>query len=242
MQKIKFLFLIIFSSLTLSSFGQNKTTMYNAYINNNMSVWKSSIIKLESKRNKTDAEKLTLIDYEYIYIQHCIKTDKDKEVEKYIQKIEKIISYLDQKNYKRPILYAYKSAVIGFKISLAPYKAPKLGGESSDFAEKSVKLNNKNYFGYIQLGNIAFYKPSIFGGSKKEALTNYLKAYNLIKDKKSEIAESWNYLNLLAMLAKTYYELDNYQKAKEFCEIALKAEPNYKFVKDELYPQVLKKI
>ncbi len=241
MKKFKYLLVVVFCSLSFSVFGQTRQSLYEAYIKDDMSYWASAITKLEGKRRKTDADRLNLIDYEYIYIQYCIKKDKDSEVKLHLNKIEGLIGQLEQKKYKLPLLYAYKSATIGFRISLTPYKAPSLGSKSSGFAEKSVEMDNNNYFGYIQLGNIAFYKPSIFGGSKKEALKQYLKAYNLIKNNKTETTESWNYLNLLAMLVKTYDELENYDEAKKYCKIALDLEPNYQLVKNELYPQILKK-
>jgi hypothetical protein len=44
------------------------------------------------------------------------------------------------------------------------------------------------------------------------------------------------------MIATTYEELKLYPSAKHYLEKILKIEPDYKWVKDELYPKLLKKI
>jgi tetratricopeptide (TPR) repeat protein len=114
------------------------------------------------------------------------------------------------------MLYAYKAAFIGFKIGISPYKAPFIGPESLKFAQMSVKLDSTNALGYIQLGNISFYSPVVFGGSKTTALNHYLKALELMEKNPARIVENWNYLNLYVTLINTYFELEKYEQAKTY--------------------------
>ena len=93
--------------------------------------------------------------------------------------------------------------------------------------------------GYVQLGNIDFYKPSLFGGSKEDALKYYLKAEQILL--REGIDQDWNLLSLWAQIGLTYETLDNLQKAEVYYRKALTAEPQFKWVKDELYMNLKKK-
>lgn len=61
-------------------------------------------------------------------------------------------------------------------------------------------------------------------------------------DKQNNNTYNWNYLNLLATIINAYIELEQYQKAKYFCDKTLAIEPHFDWVKRILYPQVLKQI
>lgn len=242
MEKKKYFLGFILVLLVSGLFAQNNADIYKAYLTEDMNKWKSNIDIIERQNNKTNKTKLDLLNYQYGYIVYCIGNDKKNEAEKYIAKGTKIIEQLEKYNYKLSLIYAYKAAFIGFEIGISPYKAPLLGSESSKFAEKSVELDPNNYFGYLQLGNIAFHKPAMFGGSKQDALKHYLKALKLIEKDKNKLKNNWNYLNLLTCIIKTYMEQEKYSSAKQYCEKTLKFEPQFKKVKNKLYPEVIKKL
>ncbi len=205
-----------------------------------MTKWKNIIDKIEKKQYKSNSETLDLINFQYGYIGWCLGNDKNNEAETYLELAINNAEKLENNSLYRSMIYAYKSAFWGFKIGLAFYKAPFLGPESIEFAEKSVELNDKNYFGYIQLGNIEYYMPSTFGGSKSLALKYYLKALNLME--KQTIENDWNYLSLLIIIAQAYEGTENYSKAKTYYNKVLKIEPNISWVEDKLLPELNKKI
>ena len=105
-----------------------------------------------------------------------------------------------------------------------------------------MEQDDKNPMGFIQYGNAQFYMPPIFGGSKKEALEYFLKALNLMEQDKSKLANDWNYLSLLALIGRSYEETEQFDKAEFYYNKSLKAEPNFLWVIDELYPQLIKKM
>jgi len=239
MERKKYLCLVIFVLLTQWLSANSRSFIYEAYVRNDMSKWKYTI---EQYRPVSNNEKLELLNYLYGYIAYCIGNKKNDEAKKYLQQAQLLINDLEKNKYRMSELYAYKSAVIGFNIGLAPYKAPLLGKESQTFAEKSVAIDSTNYLGYIQLGNIAFYTPAVFGGSKKKAILYYLKALKLMEKNPENLKNNWNYLNLLATLINAYYEQEQYKLAEKYCQITLKVEPNFDWVKNHLYPKVLKKL
>ena len=53
--------------------------------------------------------------------------------------------------------------------------------------------------------------------------------------------QNWNYLSLLTSIAKAYEVTGRKAMAKLYYEKILKIEPNFMWVKNELYPKILNK-
>ena len=158
----------------------------------------------------------------------------------YIALAEKNVDFLENNNYKPSTIYAYKSAFIGFEIGLNKLKAPFIGLKSVDYAQKASELDPDDHFAYNQSGNIEFYMPSIFGGSKKKAINYYLKAKSIMEKDEKLLDRNWNYLCLIATIINAYLEIKDYHKANMYCQLALEKEPDFLWVKNELYPEIQK--
>jgi tetratricopeptide (TPR) repeat protein len=152
------------------------------------------------------------------------------------------IGFLESKNYDMSMVNGYKAAFYGYRIGLNSFKAPFYGPKSSKCANNAIAINKNNPFGYIQYANIQFYMPSTFGGSKQEAIEYYVKAEKLMELDKKKITGDWNYLNLLTIIANANIELGQLEKAKYYFEKILQIEPNYAWVKNNLYPQLLNRL
>jgi hypothetical protein len=59
---------------------------------------------------------------------------------------------------------------------------------------------------------------------------------------KEDLHEDWNYLNLLTVIAQTYSYLKDYKLSKQYLEKILIIEPRFTWVKNELYPELIKKM
>jgi tetratricopeptide (TPR) repeat protein len=242
MERKKYLLITVVISICSLVFGQSNKAIYKAYAYGNMNKWKFSMDSVDVDKKKTNKDLLDLVNYQYGYIAWCIGNEKTDEAERYLKKATDNIEKLERQKYNLSMLYSYKAAFIGFEIGMAPYKAPFIGSKSLDYAKKSVSLDPLNPLGYFQLGNIAYYTPKIFGGSKNDAMEHYLKALKLMETNREYILNNWNYLNLLATIIKAYLELNEYEAAKKYCLKTLALEPGFDWVKNNLYPQVLKKM
>lgn len=232
--------LLILCLISLNSYSSNeKIIIYNSYINDNMEVWKKTIDAMHFEAKKDNQRVLELLNYEYGYIGWCIGKKKFEEAKQYIRRSQERMNRLKKIKANIPIIHAYQSAYYGFEIGLNKIKAPFVGPKSIEEAEKSINIDKNNYFGYIQLGNIEYYMPSAFGGSKQKALEYYIKAKQIMDKNKPE--NDWTYINLIAIIGMNYQELKNFKKADEYYKLALKISPEFKWVKNELYPQFLKK-
>ncbi len=181
-----------------------KSEIYSAYISNNMSQWKTIIDRINLVKPMTNELLLELVNYQYGYIGWCVSSKMDEEAEKYLGLAEKNLNILKSRDANLSLVNSYMSAFYGFKIGLNKLKVVFLAPKSLECAREAVRLDSLNYIGYVQFGNIEFYTPSAFGGSKKEALEFYLKAEKILAGKTVEIYHDWNYLSLLTVIAQSY--------------------------------------
>lgn len=238
--KIIVILLMVF--LSANARAGYKSEIYAAYINNHMANWKNVIDKMHAVKQKSTDYVLELVNYQYGYIAWCVGNNKNDEARKYLAQAEHYLSILEKNPKNLSLVNAYKSAFYGYKIGLNKLLATTLGRRSYVCANLAIEQDKENPYGYIQLGNIQFYMPPVFGGSKKEALDYYLKAMKLMEKDVAGISENWNYLNLLISVAQSYYYLGDYATSKYYLEKTLKIAPGFKYVKNELYPQLLNKM
>ncbi len=238
--KIRFvLLLMLFAATYTYGAGNEKNIIYGAYTGTNMSLWKKTIDAMHDETAKTKEREMELLNYEYGYIGWCIGYKKTSEAKKYIERGQQRIEKLMDRKYKVSMLYGYKSAFYGFEIGLNKAKAPFWGRKSIDAAKLAITTDAGNPFGYIQLGNIEYYMPAVFGGSKKKALEYYLKAEKLME--KGDLKNDWNHLNLLTQIARGYEYLGNNEKADAYYTRILSIAPQFTWVKNDLYPKFLSK-
>jgi tetratricopeptide (TPR) repeat protein len=234
------LILICFLLIELTVNGSNRQDIYNAYVQNSMTVWKGVIDKLSDEADKNNELLLELVNYQYGYIGYCLGTKQKEEASVYLNNAEANLVKLENNKVFPAKIAGYKSAFYGFHIGLNIFSAPLLGPKSGANAREAIALDGNDYFGYVQAGNVQFHAPALMGGSKAEAVKCYLKAQSLMEQSSQDIAHDWNYLSLLVSLAKAYESIDDYINAKLIYEKLLGIEPNFIWVKTELYPKLLK--
>jgi tetratricopeptide (TPR) repeat protein len=234
------LFILLFFSLNIRA--SDRSDIYAAYVKNNMPLWKSTIDKMEAVKSNDNDFLLELVNYQYGYIAWCIGNNKNDEAKIYLEVAENNISILANVTKNLSMVNSYKAAFYGYKIGLNKFLAPFIGMKSTDCAKMAIDFDKDNPLGYIQYGNIQFYMPSVFGGSKKEAVAYYLKAQELMEKDSRYITENWNYLSLLIVIAQSYSYLNDFQSSIGYLEKILRIEPDFGYVKNELYPQLLNKM
>lgn len=240
-KKNKLILLLLFISIRLAA-SDYRSEVYYAYVNNRMERWKSVIDRMESDVNRSSEQTLELVNYQYGYIGYCIGREKEDEAKKYFALANRNIEILEKRAYKLSLVNAYKSAFYGFRISFSKLSAPVNGPRSLDHAKKAIELDNQNYLAWVQYGNAEFYMPAAFGGSKKLALEYFQKAKVILEKNPSETKNDWNYLSLLTLIAQAHAAIGDYNAAKTAYEDILRKEPGFTYVRDELYPQLIRNL
>lgn len=218
-----------------------KRNFYNAFINREMYKWGSIIQTIETgKSSLTVDQKLELINYYYGYVGHLIGKKQYEEAEDMIARGEKLIQQVLKVAPDNATACSFKGSFLGFRMGISRFKVFSLSHESLEDINRAYELDPRNVQALIDKGNILFYSPSVFGGDKEEALKYYLKGSAILENKR-DTDQNWVYLNLLTTIALAYDKTDRPKDAKIICEKILRKEPNYKWVKDILYPRILEK-
>ncbi|PXV68205.1 tetratricopeptide repeat protein [Dysgonomonas alginatilytica] len=232
---------LLFVSLSINA-ANDKEAIYNAFITGNMAEWKTIITDIESRKLTSVSDKLELINYYYGYIGYSLGIKNKKEAATYVDKMQAILDELTQSNPNTADVYAYKAALVGFKIGLSPYKAPFIGKSSGENAKKALAIDADNIQGNIEQANVLYYSPSAFGGDKAKAKEYYKKAVSLFENNPTLLKQNWLYLSLLTKIGQIQEEEKDFKSAKQTYDKILTIEPNYSFVKNELLPNLKKKM
>lgn len=206
-----------------------------------MGLWKSVIDRMASIKNNT-ATLAELVNYQYGYIGWCIGNNRYNEAKHYLEEAENNLKILEKEERYLSTVNSYRAAFYGYRIGMNQLLAPVIGLKSIECAKQAIKYNNKDPFAYVQNGNIEFYRPSVFGGSKSEGLKYYLKALELMETDSTLLRENWNYLSLLTVIAQAYSYLGDYDNSVKYLKRILEIEPGFVWIKNELYPQIMKKM
>ncbi len=233
----------IFTAVLL--FGQNKQKkyLYDSFITNKMHLWEGYMYNLEQDYNKTgDKGSLYELAYaQYGYIVYCLLNNDVEKAKKYLQRADantdKLLS-----TYARAEIYSLKGALYGFKIEFDKWKAMKYGKESLKYIDKAYALDNKNARVLMEKGNVSYYIPRFLGGGIDHAISYHRKAVYYFERDKDNLEYNWLYLLVLTNLGRWYTEDGQLYKAKETYEKVLRHEPDFHWVKNELYPDINKRI
>ena len=147
-----------------------------------------------------------------------IGNNKKNEAHTYLKQAEDNLEILEDQKYLPSRISGYKSAFCGFHIGLNVFAAPFIGPRSFAAAKEALEYDPEDYFGYIQMGNVLFHAPGLVGGSRFEALKNFLKAKVLMEKSSLETSKNWNYLSLLTTIAQAYELVDDKLNAKTMYE------------------------
>lgn len=235
--------LILFTLAAQNTVAQftNKRNIYKAFVNDDWSLWLKEIKLTEQKKMENIEQKFELINLYYGYIGHLVAKKQYDEATKYISKGELLLSQILKLNPENATAMAYKGSFTGFKIPMNKLKVFSLGNESMEFVNDAYRQDNNNLQAIIDKGSALFFTPKIFGGNKPEALKLFLKAMKLYEFNKNT-TNNWMYLHVLTLVARAYEKTGQLNNAKTVYEKILRIEPEFKLVKLELYPLLIRKI
>ena len=161
----------------------------------------------------------------YQFIGYLLGSKQYAPIKKLTARGENLIAQVLYESPQNATAYSFKGSFLAFHVGINRYKAVFLGHESRKYVNKALELDPQNIQAIIDKGNQLFYAPEMLGGDKKEALTYFLKAANIL-EKKKETNENWVYLNLLTMIAFAYERTDHRNEARLTYEKILRNEPN----------------
>ena len=232
--------IILFSFLgfgILEAQQSPKERVYQAFISDQMDDWEAVLKEMNPKKSTLTYPQLgELVNYYYGYTAWLMEEGPKNKARRYQKEAEEIVDDLMAKYPEESDWYAFKAAFIAFKIGMSPLKAPFLGAKSMENIDRAIEYGPENPQGWIEKGNALFYMPKAFGGSKEEALVAFNKAIQFMEKKPDSLHHNWIYLNVLMILGQSYDKTENPEMAKITYDKLLKIEPNFTYMRDEIYP------
>lgn len=225
------------------AYGQSyQSRIYNAYLEKRMDTWKEVMDEMEAEYKVTFEGDLLyeIIEAEYGYTAYCISVKSRREAREEVEKATGYINQMVVSDPENPRVRSLRGAFYGFRVYLEPFRAFKNKNRSEEANQRAIQLGPKEPQAWMEKANIEFYTPAILGGSKKSAVPLYEKAVRLFESAPERIVQNWIYLNCLTGLAIAYEKTGETGKAGVIYRKLLEMEPNFRWVRDDLYPQFLK--
>ncbi|HAN19502.1 MAG: hypothetical protein A2X13_01030 [Bacteroidetes bacterium GWC2_33_15] len=231
----------ITASASINNIESIHLKLYKAYISNNTALWLTGMNELELSYNKTKNPIILfeLARSQYGYIGLLIDRQEFEKAKSILPKAEKNVQDLVKQAPGSADANALLAGIYGFKIMLYPGYVMINGPKGKNYIEKASSIKNITPSVIIELGNYAYHTPSILGGSIENAISYYKKAIKLL-ELKNQDKNNWQYLNTLIWLAISYDKNGQTEQAISVLQIVLKKEPDLVYVKNELYPKILK--
>jgi len=137
---------------------------------------------------------------------------------------------------------AFRVALLGFRMGLNPARAVILGPKALKQLETAMRVGKGSAAVWIEKANSEAHMPAFAGGSREEAVLSFREALRLFEAGGSVAPCNWRYLNTMVLLGRLLDKMGDYHGSREAYMMALKRAPDFQWVRDELLPEVEKKI
>lgn len=154
---------------------------HETYANGNLEGWESRIALMERQHASNDEMLMEALVARYGFIGYLLGEKQNARAKKILEDTEKRLEELLGKHPGNARLLAVRAGLTGFRIGLAPLRAPVLGQRNVDAWEAALKNDPGEPMGWIEKGNSLFYRPAMFGGDKAQAEAAFRKAAELLK-------------------------------------------------------------
>lgn len=212
--------------------------IYRAYVQDRMPLWENTLQTMEFEyRQQPDPGLLyDILLAQYGLIGYYLGTEKENEAKAMLDKAEDYLDMLSGNSKYIAEAKLFEAAFYGFRIGLRPWRGIQLGPRSSRLIDEALEINPSYPRGHIEKGNLLYYAPGVFGGSKSKAMEHYQQAIGLMETEMNN-NHRWLYLSTLVSLAEAHKETGDVEKGIAILEKALSFEPDFHWVKEEKLPE-----
>lgn len=219
-------------------------TVYKGYISGDMKVWAKGMSELEEQYNREASPCImyALTEARYGYAGYLLGSNDKNAARTQVDAFETDIERLAAFPEYRAETEAFRISLLGYRMALNPARAVTLGPRALKQLQVAMDAGSNSASVWIEKGNSEAHMPAIAGGSKEKAAASYREAIRLFEADRQLSECNWRYLNVMVLLGQLLEKMDDYSGAREAYMRALKREPGFKWVRDELLPAVEKKI
>ena len=231
--------LLLIASLKAFCGVVDHDVMYQAYLDNKMSVWKTELKKYTTSSNLTITDKLEISNYLYGYIATLlVDADNNKqEITDWIELWEQYLNDIEKATGKNAYVYVYRSSINAYKSKVKAGGMMVWGPRSLTELKRALAADPNNPLAHGLKGNMLFYMPSFVGGDKVEAIKWFEKALAGISNSTDKTFR-WNRCAITLCLAQAYEKTGYREKAIQICETLLTQEPSFTYMRDTYLPSL----
>ena len=230
-------FLLVFPTIALAQFNDAK--MYQAYLKQNMDVWQQALDEAYTISKPTVRQLEKIVNYEYGYIPARLDEKNKEEAKRVMEKMTEHVDLLEKYGSDAAMILIYRSSLYAYAYKLNVWDLSSVS-KCIECVEKAYEMSPNNPMVISLKGNIDFYRPGIFGGSKKRALFCFEKSLKLFEEQ-NLTTNNWNYIATYLAMAQAYEKNGEKEKAILTCKKILEVSPNFEYVKNVYYPKLTKK-
>jgi hypothetical protein len=219
-------------------------TIYRGYISGDMQLWKRGMDELQAMylREPASCTLYTIAEARYGYIGFLLGTGDKAGARPLIDEFETDIEKLSVYPEYEAETEAFRVSLLGFRMGLNTARAVTLGPKALKQLQVAMEAGGHNPAVWIEKANSEAHMPAFAGGSKVKAAGSFRETLRLFEADKGLDDCNWRYLNTIVMLGQLLEKMDDNKGAREVYMQALKREPDFKWVRDELLPAVEKKL
>lgn len=237
-----FLWLIVITmSAQIPEVQSARRLIYVGYTSGNTATWERGLDQLRTycavhPEDDTAQHELALGEYGLI----GSRLEEEGILEE-VKALQDRVEGLLEKRPEWPEALALMGGLYGMRVNLSPAATMFYGPKSVKYIDKAIAANAQCPRAWIEKGNAKYHAPFIFGGSIEKSIKCYQKAISGYEAQSASLKNSWMYLYAIAWLGIAYDTNDQPEKARAAFQKALRIEPQFKWVQQELLPALHKK-
>ena len=232
-----FLALLLVVPLTVSGQASYSQRLYESFVDDRMELWKGILADMNRDFNRQEDPGLLyeLCFTYYGYIGYLISIEEDKAARLMLNEAMKKTELLEAIYGERPDVLALQGAMIGYRIYISKFTSMYLGPRALKYITRAYEASDTCFNCSLEMGNMKYYTPKIFGGSKEEAVPYYERAVQLLETSSLKKDRHWLYMNSVLLLADAYTSTDRKASACRLYEKLLEYEPRARWIRERLY-------
>lgn len=239
--------ILCLSTMCLNAQDTLDETMYKAYLSNESvpETWKQVVAsrkELWKKDGRDQHVHFQLALAQFGLLASTMRNQDEDLFDEYYDSIEDELKVIMEAEPKWGEPYSLLSSVYGLKMSYSPMQGIFLGAKSGSLSEKGAKLSPKSPLVWKVIANAKLFTPEMWGGDINESIEAFEKCVQLYETDPAGLKFNWMYLDALAFMGQAYVKNGDTGKAISAYEKALKAEPEFGWVKHVLLPQAKAKV
>lgn len=211
--------------------------LYGSFVDDRMELWEGILADMNLDYNRQEDPRLLyeLCFTYYGYIGYLISIEEDKAARVMLNEAMKRTELLEKIYGERPDVQALQGAMIGYRIYISKFTSMYLGPRALKYITRAYEASDTCFNCNLEMGNMKYYTPKIFGGSREEAVPYYEKAVQLLENSSLKKERHWLYMNTVLLLADAYTSTGRKTSACRLYRELLEYEPRAEWIRKDLY-------